>query len=232
VKTQPRSSGRAISYARVSTDTQADSGLGLEAQRAAVQATATRLGLTVVESFTDAGLSGALDLKDRPGLFAALDTLRRGDVLIAAKRDRLGRDVVAVAMLERLVARKGARIVSAAGEGTESDEASAVLQRRILDSFAEYERLIIGQRTRAALRAKRERGEVAGTVPFGYRLADDGRALLVEPAEQLILALIRELRAGGHTLRAIAEALNRRGFTTRRGTTWRHQYVAGLAAAA
>lgn len=76
--------------------------------------------------------------------------------MIVAKRDRLGRDLIGVAMIERSVMRKGARIVSAAGEGTEGTDAGAPMQRQILDVFAEYERRLIGQRTKAALRAKRE----------------------------------------------------------------------------
>jgi DNA invertase Pin-like site-specific DNA recombinase len=222
---------RAFGYVRVSTDAQADSGLGLDAQRAAIESAAGRLGLALADVFTDAGLSGALGLEHRPGLFAAIDGMRRGDVLIVAKRDRLGRDVVGVAMLERLVTRKGARIVSAAGEGTDADDAASMLQRRILDAFGEYERLIIAQRTKAALRAKRARGECAGNVPFGYQLAADGVHLEPAAAEQRILSAIGELRAAGYTLRAIADELNRQGYRTRSGGTWRHQYVASLAAA-
>lgn len=221
---------RAYGYLRVSTDAQADSGLGLEAQRSAITAAAARLGLDLGDVFTDAGLSGALELEDRPGLFAAVNALKRGDVLLVAKRDRLGRDVVAVAMLERLTARKGARIISAAGEGTEGTDAASMLQRRILDAFGEYERLIIGQRTKAALKAKRDRGERAGNIPFGYSLNADGRTLDANADEQHVIGLLRDLKAAGYTLRQIADELNRQGFTTRRGTAWRHQYVAGLAA--
>jgi DNA invertase Pin-like site-specific DNA recombinase len=95
---------------------------------------------------------------------------------LVAKRDRLGRYVIAVAMIERLVTKSGARVVSAAGEGTDSDDPAALLMRRLIDSFAEYERALIAARTRAALAAKRRRGErVSGIIPFGYQLADDGR---------------------------------------------------------
>lgn len=230
ILTRMATTNRAYGYLRVSTDAQADSGLGLEAQRSAITAAAARLGLDLGDVFTDAGLSGALELEDRPGLFAAVNALKRGDVLLVAKRDRLGRDVVAVAMLERLTARKGARIISAAGEGTEGTDAASMLQRRILDAFGEYERLIIGQRTKAALKAKRDRGERAGNIPFGYSLNADGRTLDANANEQHVIGLLRELKAAGYTLRQIADELNRQGFTTRRGTAWRHQYVAGLAA--
>lgn len=221
---------RAFGYLRVSTDQQTESGLGLEAQREAVEKTAARLGVPLADLFTDAGLSGALDLENRPNLFAAVQGLKRGDVLIVAKRDRLGRDLIGVAMIERSIMRKRARIVSAAGEGTEGTDAGAMLQRQILDVFAEYERRLIGQRTKAALQAKRARGERAGNVPFGYRLGADGQKLEKCEAEQAALAILGELRAAGYSLRQIAAELNRQGFTTRRGTAWRYQYVAALAA--
>jgi DNA invertase Pin-like site-specific DNA recombinase len=90
--------------------------------------------------------------------------LKPGDSLLVAKRDRLGRDPIVVAMIESAVVRKGARIVSAAGEGTEGDEPSHVLMRHLIDAFAEYERLIIVARTKAALQAKKARGERVGYI--------------------------------------------------------------------
>ena len=108
----------------------------------------------------------------------ALSASRRHDVLIVAKRDGLGRDVIVVALIERVIARRGARIVSAAADGTDNEDPSNVLMRRLIDSFAEYERLIIGARTKSALAAKRRRGErVSGLAPFGSRFSPDGRTL-------------------------------------------------------
>jgi site-specific DNA recombinase len=211
-------SARAIGYVRVSTEQQADSGLGLEAQQASIAGAALRLGLELTRRFEDAGTSGALAIEDRPVLLDAVAALRRGDVLLVAKRDRLGRDVIAVAMIERLIAKRGARVVSAAGEGTDSD-----------DPTAEYERALIAARTRAALAAKRRRGErVSGIIPFGYRLGADGRALEGDAGEQQTLATIRLLRASGTSLRAVAAELNRQGLLTRAGASWRFEYVRSL----
>ena len=116
---------RAIGYVRVSTEQQAESGLGLEAQQSSITAAAARLGLEFSRTFVDAGTSGSLAIEDRPVLLDAVAAVRRGDVLLVAKRDRLGRDVIAVAMIERLIAKRGARVVSAAGEGTDSDDPAA-----------------------------------------------------------------------------------------------------------
>jgi len=222
----PASPPRAIGYVRVSTDQQAESGLGLEAQKAAIGIAASRLRLELVRVYSDAGISGKLAIEDRPVLLEAVGTLRRGDVLLIAKRDRLGRDVIAVALIERLIAKRGARVVSAAGEGTDSDDPAALLMRRLIDSFAEYERLIIGARTRAALAAKRRRGErISRFAPFGFSIALDGRTLEPSVTEQRTLRTIQEQRAAGASLQAIANRLNLDGERTRAGSLWRFEYV-------
>ena len=184
---------RAVIYLRVSTDEQAESGLGLEAQLAACRALAARMDWQVALVCEDA-LSGGLPLEKRTILLDALAALGRGDVLLVAKRDRLSRgDLMATAMIEAAVKRAGARIVSAAGEGTESDDPASVLMRRIVDAFGEYERLLIKARTRAALKAKKARGERYGQVPYGHRLAGDGNRLEPDPDEAAAVALILDL---------------------------------------
>src|SRR3954453_12677148 len=122
---------RCILSVRVSTEDQAASGLGIEAQIHAGRLWADRAGLAVVGPFVD-DVSGAGGLDKRPGWLAAVARLEPGDVLLVAKRDRLGRDPIVIAMIESAVARKKCRIISAAGEGTESDEPSAVLMRRMV----------------------------------------------------------------------------------------------------
>ncbi len=217
---------KAIAYTRVSTTEQAESGLGLAAQEASCRSCAARLGLALTVVVADQGISGATELERRPGLLEAIGLLGRGDVLIVAKRDRLGRDPLIVAMIEATIRRRGAKIVSAAGEGTEGDGPADVLMRRLVDAFAEYERLLIGARTKAALQAKRRRGERAGAVPFGYTADDQGR-LTPNPDEQEVVALVRSLRAGGMSIRAIANSLNERRVPSR-GEAWHPTTIARL----
>ena len=131
---------RAAIYTRVSTEEQAESGAGLAAQADASMACAGRLGADVMGVFADEGVSRSVGLEKRPALLEAIGKIGKGDVLIVAKRDRIGRlDPMAMAMIQRAVERKGARIVSAAGEGTSSDDPSEVLMRRMIDAFSEYE---------------------------------------------------------------------------------------------
>jgi DNA invertase Pin-like site-specific DNA recombinase len=227
-KNRVQSVSKIVVYRRVSTDEQAESGLGLEAQLAACRTAAIRLGREIAFTFQD-DASGGLPLDKRPVLVDAIASLGRGDTLLVAKRDRLSRgDPLVTGMIEAAVERAGARVVSAAGEGTDSDEPSAILMRRIVDAFGEYERLLIKARTKAALRAKRARGERTGQVPYGHHLAADGRTLEPDAAEAAAIGLVHELRAARMSLRAIARELDRRGILTKSGRPWRHTTIRDL----
>lgn len=217
---------RAVAYIRVSTDEQH---LGPAAQLAALEAWAKARGITLVAIERDPGTSGAAELEKRPGLLAALAALEQhgAGLLVVAKRDRLARDVVLAAMIERLADRVGATVVSAAGEG-EGDSPADGLMRRMIDAFAEYERAIIRARTRSALAVKKTRGERTGSVPFGFALAADGVHLVENEAERSIIREICAMRADGLTLLAIAAALEARGVRTRTGTRWHPQSIARI----
>lgn len=217
-----------IAYLRVSTTDQAESGAGLAAQLDACRRLADGQGVELIAIHQDAGISGAKGLEARPGLLDAISAMGKGDVLVVAKRDRLGRDPIKVAMIESAVGRKGARIVSAAGEGTDGDDPASVLMRRMIDAFAEYERLLIGARTKAALGAKKERGERTGSVPYGYRLATDGIHLDSIDDEQKVILEARRLHRAGQSLRAIARELARHGFVSRSGKAFLAEQVKRL----
>ena len=217
---------KVIAYLRVSTD---DQSLGLDAQRLACEGYCRKSGVELGGCYTDEGLSGALSFDKRVGLLDAIAALENGDTLVVAKRDRLSRgDVLAMAMIEAGVARKGARIVSAAGEGTESDDPSAILMRRMVDAFGEYERLIIKSRTSSALQAKKSKGERVGRIPFGSKLAADG--VHIEPCaiEQDIIDQISDLQANGLSIRAIASELNNRKALNRGEVEWTKSSVGRL----
>jgi len=147
------------------------------------------------------------------------------DTVIIAKLDRLTRSVKDLAELLERFNRRGVSLVSVA-DALDTRSAAGRLVLNIMVSVSQWEREAIGERTRDAMHHKRANGERAGTVPFGYRMAADGLHLEADPAEQGILSKIRELKTAGYTTRKIADELNRQGFTTRRGTARRFQYVA------
>lgn len=219
----------AVAYVRVSTDEQR---LGPEAQRAQIESWAAREGVAVVAWHVDAGVSGGSDLADRPALIAALGELRaaRAGVLVIAKRDRLARDVAVAATIERAAKACGAKVRSADGTANGDSPADAFM-RTMLDGAAAYERELIRARTKAALQAKRARGERAGAVPFGFTADADGRLSPCE-AEQGIITTVRELRAAGMPLRAIVAELAGRGLTSRTGAALQLTQVARIAKAA
>jgi hypothetical protein len=130
-------------------------------------------------------------------------------------------------MVERLAERHGARVQSADGTA-EGDGPEAVLMRRIVDAFAEYERLVIRARTRAALAVKRSRGERTGGIPYGYQLSTDRVHLEPCRTEQLVLRLVRRYHTQGLALRRIGARLQMRGLTPRSGACWHPQTIASI----
>lgn len=199
----------AVAVIRVSTEKQHE---GPEAQRASIEAWAAREGVSVVAWHVETGVSGATPIDKRPALLAALSALREhgAGVLVAAKRDRFARDVVIAATLERLVVRQGATLATADGVGIGGGP-EAQLMRTMVDAFAQYERALIRTRTRAALQAKRARGERVGTAPLGMRVADDGVRLVADDVEQLTVQRVRQLAAEGLSQRAIVAQLDAEG---------------------
>src|ERR1022692_1390752 len=207
---------KAIGYARVSTQKQADFGLSLEAQSEKVRAMAVVQGAELAEVIVDAGES-AKSL-NRPGMARLLALVDTGAVntVIIAKLDRLTRSVKDLAELLERFTRRGVSLVSVA-ECLDTGTAAGRLALNIMVSVSQWEREAIGERTRDAMHHKRANGERVGTVPFGYRATADGLHLDSDPAEQTILCRMRELKAAGYTTRRVADELNRQGYTTRRG---------------
>lgn len=224
---KPGDATLAIGYLRVSKAEGQE--LGPEAQRAAIEAWATRNGVAVM-SWYEEHLCGATAIEDRTALLSAIDALAEhgAGVMVVAKRDRLARDVVASAMIERLVVRNGARVVSAAGEGTDADDPSSMLMRRMVDAFAEYERHIIIARTKAALAVKKSRGELVGSVPYGFALDADNIHLVPLESEQVVIRTAKSLRELGLSLRGIAQAIADLGHFSRTGKRFTAQAIANV----
>lgn len=147
-----------VAYIRVSTSEQADSGAGLAAQRATVDAEVARRGWTLAEVYEDAGASGK-SLTGRPALAEALAALDRGEAagLIVAKLDRLSRSVADAAdLLDR--AQRGGWSLVACDLGVDTSTPAGEAMANVMATFAQLERRLIGQRTRDALAARRGQG--------------------------------------------------------------------------
>ena len=228
-RVKPGSPLVAVATIRVSKDSQQ---LGPEAQRASIEAWAAREGVQVVAWHVDHGVSSVTPIEGRPGLVGALASLREhgAGVLVCAKRDRLSRDVVLTAMVERAAEAQGARVVSAAGEGSGTTPADGFM-RTVIDGAAQYERALIRARTTAALAVIRARGQkTGGGVPYGYRLDADGRTLVAIEGEQATIARARALTADGRSLRSVAAQLAAEGHASRTGRPFAAVQVARMLA--
>lgn len=221
---------RVVGYVRVSTDGQAESGLSLAAQRERLSAWCALYGAELVAVEVDAGAS-AKSMDGRPALAAALALCESGraDGVLVAKLDRLTRSVRDLGDLVERAARGGWALVSVA-EQLDTATAAGRLVLHVLGAVAQWEREAIGERTSAALKAKRARGQRAGAVPLGYALAADGVSLVPCEDERAAAHLARSLMADGLSLRAVAARLSDAGHTPRAGGAWHPQTVARLAA--
>lgn len=182
----------ALAYVRVSTAEQATEGASLDAQEAALVEAAERKGYRV-EVIREEGKSGK-SLNGRPELQAALDRLDRGEAaaLYAQRLDRLSRSVADFAHLLDRAKRKG-WTVAVLDADVDTSTPSGEFLVNVLASAAQYERRIIGARTRDALAQRRREGVRLG------RPSTLSRELV---------ARVVELRSEGRSLRGIADALN------------------------
>lgn len=217
---------RALGYARVSTDRQSERGISIDVQSSRIRAMAEIQGAELLDVIVEGESAKTLN---RPGVERLLQLVDSSmvDMVIVAKLDRITRSVKDLAELLERFSRRGVALVSVA-ESLDTATASGRLVMNLLMSVAQWEREVIGERTRQALQFKKSIGERIGGIPFGYQLSSDGKRLESKPSEQAIIEYATSLRAAGCTLRAIALEMNQRGMTTRCGGQWHHVYVAGL----
>jgi len=214
-----------VTYLRVSTERQGQSGLGLEAQRAAVAAHVLGRGEVVAE-FVEVE-SGKRS--DRPELAHALaEAKRAGAVLLIAKLDRLARNVAFIANLLE----SGVEVTAA-----DMPEANRFVLH-IMAAVAEQEGRAISERTKAALAAAKARGVKLGwSIPERAseqrQAARRGVAVRVAQADDFaanVFPIIRDLQSNGLSLRGVANTLNERRFETARGGKWQAATVRNVLA--
>lgn len=205
-----------VAYRRVSTDEQAVSGAGLEAQYATIASEVERRGWTLLETFTDAGISGK-SMNNRPALIEALAAVESGraGTLVVAKLDRLSRSLLDFAELMERAQRQGWNLV-ALDLGIDLSTPAGEFLASVMASAAQWERRIIGQRTKDALAAKKAAGVRLG-----------------RPSEVPVHVMerIASARASGRSLRGIAADLTHAGVPTARGgSVWAASSVQAILA--
>lgn len=211
---------RVIGYLRVSTDMQAEKGLGLDIQRRAITAWAKAEGQKIVAWYSDEGISGTNGLDTRPGLAAAFRDLEddRAEILAVYRLDRLARKLASQETWIERLERAGRQVVSVTEPHVGDDEMRALV-RQILGAVAQYERAVIVRRMQSGRAAKAANGGYAyGSPAFGQRA--EGKALVSDETEQQAVIRIGELRQAGKSLREIVETLTADGIQTKHGKDW------------
>jgi len=226
---------KALGYIRVSTDEQAESGLGLLDQSRKVDAAALLADADLLDTLVDDGYS-AKSL-DRPAMVQLLERVDAGEVdaVVISKLDRLTRSVHDLGSLLKRLGKarradggRGVDLISA-GENIDTSSATGRLLVNILASVSEWERDVIRERTSAALQERKRQGKAAtGVLPYGFDADAEGN-LLPNEREQQVIEILRQRRAEGLGWTAIARELNERGMRTRAGSEFRRQGLYKLA---
>jgi DNA invertase Pin-like site-specific DNA recombinase len=203
---------RVVTYLRVSSLDQAQSGLGLHAQRDALDRAAGREDWQLVDELGDANVSGRIPWPRRPGLAAAVRAVQdgRADALAVARLDRLARRTVdALELVDEL----GAGLICLSPE-LDNTTAGGRLALTVMAAVAAYESEVAGERTREALLS---------------RAANGGRIGRPRTCPDQVLERVLELRAAGATLETIATAMNTARIPTPAGApTWYASHVSRL----
>ena len=205
---------KAITYQRVSTGKQAESGLSLEDQADRLAAELGRRGWDHAATYTDAGRSGR-SMARRPELRAALEVLAAGeaDVLMVTAWDRLARSMITFAQIANRSEAEGWALV-ALDLDLDTSTPAGKLTATVLGAVAEYESELIADRARMTHRRRRMAGKRAGQAP---QLPDTVRLEVAARVDQ------------GETLAAIADDLDARQVPTARGGRWWPSTVAHVA---
>ena len=217
-------------YIRVSTETQAEKGYGLEAQEKAIRDYASKNGISLENIFRDAGISGNLKDTDddeaigkRAGLMELLSTVADGDTVIILNTSRLWRSDMTKAIVRRELMKRSVKLVSIEQPKYDlySKDPNDYLINAIMEALDVYERMSISLKLARGRSVKASGGDKpAGICPFGYRYTADKKHIEPDPDEAPIVRMIFTEGQKGKSLWQVANFLNEQGIKTRRGCTW------------
>ena len=196
-------------YVRVSTQVQADDGKSLAVQQRQIEGRCMQENWCSDHIYVERAVSGARPFGDREQGAALLARLEPGDVVVAAKLDRMFRSALDALQTCDRFQRDGVSLFLLDLGGDVTSNGVAGLFMKIAAAFAEFERDRLRERIRDVKQDQRRRGlHLGGHRPFGYRV-DADRRLVPDPAEQAAIGRIQELRRAGLSLRAVARTVHR-----------------------
>ena len=219
---------KVIGYTRVSTVRQAEDGVSLDAQTAKIHAWAELNGHEVIEVFTDAGITGRrVDIRN--GLQNALEAACKHEAaLVVYSLSRLARNTRETLEISERLRKSGANLVSLS-ESIDTTSAAGKMIFGVLAVLAQFESDQTSERVTEAMAYAKSQNKRVGSIPYGFRLSEDGNTLIPEPTEQANIRLILDLREAGLSLRAIASELQARGIKTKQGKAqWSPKVLASV----
>jgi putative DNA-invertase from lambdoid prophage Rac len=200
-------------YCRVSTLRQASEGESLDVQRRQIEGYAHMHGLTLDDVVVEEGVSGSIPVAERPKGGALFAALKKGDVVIAPKLDRLFRSALDALTVVEDMRKRGVSLCLLDLGGDISGNGLSKLFLTIAAAFAEAERDRIRERIGQVKADQKARGRyLGGTVPFGYRRGESGELIPHEDEQQAIRDM-GALWVEGRPLRAIADAMRAKGIS-------------------
>jgi DNA invertase Pin-like site-specific DNA recombinase len=202
---------KAFAYLRVSGKGQVD-GDGFTRQLEAIRTYAKARDIRLVKVFREEGVSGTTDLENRPALVEMLEALAANGtkLVLIEKLDRLARDLMVQETIIGDMRKRGFELVSVMEPDLLQNDPTRVLMRQIFGAIAQYEKVMIVAKLRAARqRVKAKKGRCEGAKPYGHF---EGEAAVIER--------MKALRTSGMGYSAIAAKLNTEGIRPRRGMKW------------
>lgn len=208
-------SGRAYAYTRASTVMQVEDGSTLDVQMRMLEGYAMMKELTIAQTYEERAVSGGKAFATRPAASELMAALEPGDTVIITKMDRAFRDLADAIETLKLFRARGVDLHLLDLGGSVTSPGVAELVFGIMAAIAQFDRHRIRERIQDVRDDKHTRGIYGGgRRPFGYAIEGDGkeRRLVPDPAELAAIGEMRNMKAGGASLRSIAESMTERGF--------------------
>lgn len=210
-------------YLRVSTLNQGQDGNGIQAQLDACETYAAQHGLEIAGIYRDV-ISGASHPRDREGLSRLMRDLKDGEGVLVHRRCRLSREMYLGLWLEKEIHRLGGTLEST--DGGNGNDPTQELFRHLVMIFAQYEKSLIRDRTRSALKKLKESGRKLGRPPFGFSYTESGD--LEKNHHYPTVVRMQTLRDEGSNYSEISRALNAEGHKSQTGKDFTPQMVRNL----
>lgn len=169
--------------------------------------------------FRESDVAGDAEIEDRPVLLQAISELKKDDVLLVWKMDRLTRNVASLCFISGMVSKKNASLHSFLEPTYFQNNPDAEMMRTVVVALAQREVKTIRSRVKAAMQLKRSRGECVGHVPYGYVRV--GKYLVPDALQQeTIKFMVHLYEDEGLNYREVADRLNNEGILNREGLPW------------